>query len=263
MGSSTLEFWKIPLLIAGGILAGYVNTLAGSGSLVTLPLLMFSGLPAHLANGTNRIAIFLQTVVANGKFYFEGLADVRGIILFGTPTLLGSLLGAQLAISMDEEMMRQAIGLLMVFMFFVVALRPKRWLTGRGRKPSGSLSFLHVVLLFVIGIYGGFIQAGVGIFLLAGLVLGVGYDLVRGNAVKVGIACLQTAAALLIFLKNQQVVWIPGLILAIGTMIGAWLGAKAASEKGANYVHRVLLIVVAVSALKILNVDDVIRPYLW
>jgi len=257
-----LEWWGYPVLVAGGMLAGYVNTLAGSGSLITLPLLILIGLPANIANGTNRVAILLQTLVAGGKFYREGMLDTRGVLAVGLPTLMGSFAGAQIAVSMSEALMRKTIGILMIVMFFVVAFRPQRWLKGRVKSYRGNLPILQILLFFGIGVYGGFIQAGIGIFLLAGLVLGIGYDLVRGNAVKVGIVSLQTAAALVVFLKNGQVRWSIGFVLAIGTMIGAWLGARTASERGAVFVHRVLLIVIGFAALRLLGLDRLVMGVL-
>lgn len=211
-----------------------------------------------MANGTNRIAILLQALVASGKFKQDGLVDTQEILRFGIPTLLGSLLGAQIAVTLNEEILRQTIGYLMVFMFFIIASRPRRWLTGEKQKLKKN-SLFKTVIFFIVGIYGGFIQAGVGIFILTGLVLGVGYDLVRGNAIKVGIVSLQALAALIMFIMNGQVLWAPGLVLAIGTTLGAWLGAKAASERGADYIHRILLLVIAVAALKILNIGEVLR----
>jgi uncharacterized membrane protein YfcA len=166
--------------------------------------------------------------------------------------MIGSLLGAQIAVNLDEELMRRVIGALMVVMLIIILVRPKRWLQGELDRMGERPSVWHLLLFFAIGIYGGFIQAGVGIFLLAGLVLGIGYNLVRANPVKNMIVLLFTAAALVVFVANDQVVWSIGLILSIGNSLGAWVAAKMAVEKGARFVRWVLIVVVAVSAVQLL-----------
>jgi uncharacterized membrane protein YfcA len=249
-----MEWYLYPLVILAGFIAGFINTLAGSGSLVTLPLLIFIGLPANIANGTNRVAIFLQNVVGLNSFRKKEILDSRGVIWLGIPAVVGSILGAQIAVSLDEQLMRRAIGLIMVIMLFVILLKPKRWLIGSLIKIENRPNLFQLGLFFIIGIYGGFIQAGVGIFLLSALVLGIGYDLVRANAVKVGIILFFTLFALIVFVRNGQVNWFVGLILAIGNMLGAWMGAKVATERGAVWVHRLLVIVVIASAANLLGV---------
>jgi hypothetical protein len=253
-----MQWYFIPAVIAAGFAAGFINTLAGSGSLITLPLLIFMGLPANVANGTNRVAILLQNVVSSKSFHDKGVLDLRGVLTLGLPAILGSLVGAQIAVNLNETLMRRVIGIVMVVMLFVILLRPKRWLHGKLEQIEGWPTFFQLALFFLIGIYGGFIQAGVGIFLLAGLVLGVGYNLVRANAVKVGIVLVFTISALAVFIYNGQVNWIVGLVLAIGNMLGGWVAAKVAVERGAVWVHRLLVAVVVVAALNLLGVFDLI-----
>lgn len=253
-----MEWYLYPGIVAAGFIAGFINTLAGSGSLVTLPMLIFAGLPANVANGTNRVAILLQNIVGAGSFRQRDALDVRGAIILGIPAALGSIAGAQIAVSLDEERMRRAIGVIMVVMLVVILARPKRWLQGSLAELGNHARWYHYLIFFLIGIYGGFIQAGVGIFLLAGLVLGVGYDLVRANAVKLGIVLFFTVFALAVFVRNDQVDWLIGLILAVGNMAGAWVAAKIAVERGAVWVRRLLIAVVIVAAANLLGLFDLI-----
>jgi hypothetical protein len=168
------------------------------------------------------------------------------------------VIGAQIAVNMDEETMRQAIGVVMVLMLFVIILRPNRWLEGKLEFMTGWPSLANLAIFFVIGAYGGFIQAGVGIFLLAGLVLSVGYDLVRANAVKIIIVLLFTISALIVFIRNDQVAWTIGLVLSIGNMLGAWVAARMAIQRGAAWVRRLLIAVVIVSAASLLGVFELL-----
>jgi uncharacterized membrane protein YfcA len=248
-----VDWYLYPLVVAAGCAAGFINTLAGSGSLITLPVLIFIGLPANVANGTNRVAILLQNVVGVGSFYREGVLKMRRALALVIPATLGSIVGAQIAIGLNEQLMRRAIGVVMVIMLAVILLRPKRWLEGQPDRVERGPGWQQLALFFGIGIYGGFLQAGVGIFLLAGLVLSAGYDLVRANAVKAFIVLCYTFFALGVFVLNNQVRWDTGLLLAAGNMLGAWIATRVAVDKGAVWVHRLLVGVVVVAAAQLLG----------
>ncbi len=254
-----MEWYLYPAVVAAGFVAGFINTLAGSGSLVTLPLLIFLGLPANVANGTNRVAIFLQNVVGVSSFRQQKVLDLRGGLMLAAPAIVGAIVGAQIAVNLNETVMRRTIGALMVVMLVVIFVRPKRWLEGRPEAEIQHSGWQQWLVFFGIGLYGGFIQAGVGIFLLAGLVLSAGYDLVRANAVKVLIVLCFTLFALAVFVINDQVVWGIGLILAVGNMLGAWVAARMAVKRGAAFVRWLLIAVVIVSAAQLLGLVDLVR----
>lgn len=244
------------LCIVAGFFAGVINTLAGSGSLITLPVLIFIGLPATVANGTNRVGVLLQNIAAGYSFSRDKVLDLRGALILSAPAVLGSLLGAQIAVSLNEEMMQRVIGGVMVLMLFVILLQPQRWLEGKMQSLKGGYNWHQTLTMFAIGVYGGFIQAGVGIFLLAALVLSIGYDLVRANAVKIIIVLAFTVSSLLVFANNAQVDWGAGLLLGLGNMLGAWVAARMAVKRGAAWVRWVLVVTVAVSALYLLGVFE-------
>jgi uncharacterized membrane protein YfcA len=253
--------WYVYLLaIAAGILAGIINTLAGSGSLVTLPMLIFLGLPANVANGTNRVGVIVQNIVGIGTFQRKGALDTAGSVWYTIPAMLGAIVGAMIAVDLNEEMMNRAIGIVMIIMLMVILVDPKRWLREKSDVRPGRPSVLMLALFFVIGIYGGFIQAGVGIFLLAGLVMGVGYNLTQANAVKLVIVLALSVAAIAVFIANGQVNWWLGALMAVGQSIGAWLAARfAVGNPNANiWVRRLLIAVIVLSILKLFGVFDLI-----
>ncbi|MGM0529766.1 MAG: sulfite exporter TauE/SafE family protein [Bacteroidota bacterium] len=253
-----MEWYLVLAVIGVGFLAGFINTLAGSGSLLTLPMLMFLGLPANVANGTNRIAIFLQNVVGVGSFRQQKVLNVRMGLWLALPAVAGSLLGAQIAIGLQEAIMERVIGILLIVMFFLILYKPAQWVKEHSGHVRSKPSTLQFIIFFVIGIYGGFIQAGVGIFLLAGLVLGAGFDVVKANAIKLLIILIYTPFALAIFFMNDQVNWKIGLILALGNMLGAFVASRFAVSWGTRYVRYVLLLVIFGSALKLLGVFDLV-----
>ena len=240
-------------VVAAGFLAGFINTLAGSGSLISLPMLIFAGLPATVANGTNRVAILLQNIVAVRGYRNQGMLDWRWALPLALPATLGAIVGARVAVDLPEMTLRRVIGGIMVLMLFVLLINPKRWILGRPGRVKARPGWKEGLLFFLIGIYGGFIQAGVGIFLLAGLVLGAGLDILRANAVKVFIVLFFTVAALIVFLVHGQVSWSWGLLLAVGNMSGAWAGTRFAARPGAAvWVHRLFVLVVLYSAVRLL-----------
>jgi uncharacterized membrane protein YfcA len=258
-----MEWYMYVLILAGGVLVGFINTLSGNGSVISLPLLIFAGLPANVANGTNRVGILLQNMVGTATFHRRGVLDVRGALILSIPAVIGSLVGARIAANLNEEVMERVIGVVMVIMAILILTRPERWLHGKTQSLEGWPAWYHYIVFFAIGLYGGFIQMGAGIFLLSGLVLGLNYNLVRANAVKVAINFLFTLASLLVFGANGQVDWVLGLVLAVGTTIGAWFAARLAVEKGAAWVHRLLIVVVIISALYLLGVFEWIAGLLF
>ena len=251
-----MEWYIILAVIGVGFFAGFINTLAGSGSLLSLPLLMFLGLPANVANGTNRIAILLQNIVGVASFKKQKILDTKIGFRLAIPAIVGSLVGAQLAVDLNEEIMRNAIASVLVIMFFLIILKPTAWVKGQAGKVEEKQGIVQMIIFFFVGIYGGFIQAGVGLFLLMALVLGAGFDLVKANALKVFIVLLYTPFALAIFIFNEQVDYTLGFTLAIGNMLGAFIAARFAVNWGANFVRYVLLIVIFGASMKLFGVID-------
>ena len=244
MSDNLLLLAAVPI---AGVVAGFINTLAGSGSLLTLPVLILLGLPANVANGTNRVGVLLQNVVAVATFRSGGKIALREGWLLVVPSVVGSVIGAVLAVDLDVAFLRRTIGVLMLVMLVVMLMKPERWIAEHApqRKPR---TWLEVPLFFVIGVYGGFVQAGVGIFLLAGLVLGAGYNVVGANAMKNLIVLVFTAAALVVFIANDQVQWTLGLLLGAGQSLGAWAAARLALKRGAEFVRLFVILIIVLSA---------------
>lgn len=247
-----MDLWIYLLILSVGIFTGFVNTLAGSGSLLTLPLLIFLGLPANVANGTNRVSILFQSLVSVRGFHSRGLLRVRESLILAISSSFGAVIGAQIAVELNEELMQKTIGAVMLLMLLLMLVNPRRWIEGKAEREKSRIA--ELVIFFLIGIYGGFIQAGVGIFLLSALILYSGFDIIRANACKVFIVLIYTVPALLVFILNNQVVWDVGILLALGSMIGADLGVRFSTRKEAGvWIHRVLVAVVLVSAVKLLG----------
>jgi hypothetical protein len=245
MDQHTLLLAAVPVI---GFVAGFINTLAGSGSLLTLPILILLGLPANVANGTNRVGVLLQNIAAVATFQQRGALPLAGSWKLIVPSVVGAVVGAELAVDLDEALLRQTIGVLMLVLLAVMLLNPERWIAAHA-APREPRLLVEVPLFFAIGVYGGFIQVSVGLFLLAGLVLGAGYNLVGANALKNLIVLVFTAAALVVFVVNDQVQWTLGLLLGGGQALGAWVAAHFAVRRGVEFVRWAVIVITVGSAV--------------
>jgi len=246
-----MEWYTYIIVVAVGIVAGIINTLAAGGSLLTLPVLMALGLPPNMANGTNRIAIFLQNVVGVGRFHQEKVMDFPSGFRVGIPAALGAIAGAFIAVNLNDDAMKLAIAGVMILVFFLILLKPNRWIHSHEEHPPIPY-WLQVIIFFVVGIYGGFIQAGVGFFLITSLVLASGYELVKANALKLFVILLYTPLALVIFFVHGDVDLKLGLVLAVGNMTGAWIGTRMAVKRGAKFIRYFVMMAILAASIKLI-----------
>ena len=252
-----MSWFTVALLIGSGILVGFINTLAGGGVAISLAVLMMLGLPANVANGTNRIAVIFQNVTSVQAFGKMHLLPWRKATFLALPTIAGSVIGAWIAVDINEAFFRKAMAVIMLIMLFFVIVKPSVWLRERLNLTKKPVTFVEFVIFFLIGIYGGFIQIGVGYYLLAGIVLGSGFDLVRANAIKVWIVLLYTIAALAVFIFNKQVHWQYGFVHAIGNVIGAFIASRIAIKRGVDFVRWVIIIVIVVFSADLLGLISI------
>ncbi len=249
--------WYIILFIIGaGFLAGFINALAGSGSLITVPLLMFLGLPANIANGTNRIMILLSNMVGVASYRQQKVFKIKDSFKLAIPAVAGAVIGAQIAVNINEQVMTRIIGGLMVFLLFIIIYKPSKWLKEPGQDTESKFNFWQYIVMFFVGIYGGFIQIGVGVFILSGLVMTAGYDLIKANAVKLLIIMIYTIFAIGIFIYNKQIDFLAGILLSVGSMSGTFVATKMAVGKGVKFVRFILIAVVIVAAVKFLGIYE-------
>lgn len=236
------------MLVAGGLVAGVVNTLAGGGSLLTVPLLVLTGLPGGVANGSNRIGVLLQYGVAAWRFRARGIWDVRSAGLEMAAVAAGALAGAFAVTLLSDRFFERAFAVAMVVLL-VPTLRRQPEPGIRAERPA---AWLRVVAFFAIGLYGGAFQAGVGILLVFALAW-TGYDLVRANSLKAAINFCFTLFAVPVFILGGKVAWPQALVLAAGFGVGGELGARLALRGGERLIRPVLAIAVLALAGRMLG----------
>lgn len=242
---------EIILIIIAGIFVGFINTLSGGGSVISLSLLILLGLPANIANGTNRISIFFQTFSSVGSFTRQKMFDNLRPVWLGIPATAGSVLGACLAVDVNAKVIEIAMAVAMVLMVFFLFYKPDKWMKENPSLLAKPVRWWQYVIFFFVGLYGGFIQVGVGYFLLMALMLGIGYDLVKANAVKNLIVFFYAIFALLVFIIDGKVNYLYGLILSVGSIIGALLASYLAVKKGGGFIRAVILLSVLLTILQI------------
>jgi len=252
-----LTTFEIVIAILGGLMAGIINTLAGSGSAITLSILTeLLGIPANMANGTNRVGIFMQGASANYAFIKNKKVDFqksRSMILW---MVVGAIIGVLLAINVSNDQFKEVFKYMLVILFFIVLIKPKKWM--RELSEYQNVPWYFAIPLFLgLGFYGGFIQMGMGVLFLAVTVLIFGYNLIESNAIKNLVVFLYHIVVIAIFQYNGLIDWKVGAIIGIGQMIGGYAAAQYASTfPGAQVWAYRLLIVVMI--LAILSVFDVI-----
>ncbi len=246
-----MNLWQIGLVLIIGMIAGFLNTLGGGGSLLTMPMLIFLGLPAAEANGTNRIAIFVQNIVGVINFRRKGYFYPKIGLLLGIPAVLGSIYGARVAITISGELFEKILGVVMIVVLIIILTRPeKRFIKEMEGENWGIIRIIVAVLAFLgIGFYGGFMQAGVGFIIIVALTLITGMSLVKVNSLKVFIILIYTISSLLVFIINGKINFLLGSTLAIGNAVGAYVGSNFAVSKGDKWIRIFLIItILAMSA---------------
>ncbi len=239
------------ILLAAGFFAGFVNVIAGGGSLVTLPVLIFLGLPPAVANGTNRLGILMQTGTAVFGFRSKGIHTFPFSLYCGLAAVGGSIIGAKIAVDIRGDLFNRILAVVMIVVVILIIFKPKikadQWL----ERTQGKYLWVSLIAFFILGIYGGFINAGIGFVLLLALVYINRMSLVKANATKVTIGFIYTLAAFMVFIMNDKVSWIHGMFLAAGNGLGAWISSRLSVRKGDGFIRVFLMIMVIAFAIKL------------
>ncbi len=246
------ELFSLAVLFFVGLFAGFINVMAGGGSSLTLPALLFLGLDAAVANGTNRIAILFQNIFGSLSFKNEKVSQLKVSLLMAVFTLPGAVLGALAAVRIGNHTFKIILAVVMIgiILSMVVPIKYKKDYQERIEK----IPWLIYPVMFLIGFYGGFIQVGVGFILLASIHFILKVNLVYANMHKIMVVLIYTIPVILVFLFTDNINWKYGLTLATGNSLGAWWSAKIAVRKGEKIVRVILIVTIFIIALKLLGI---------
>jgi uncharacterized membrane protein YfcA len=246
------DFQSLLVLFAVGAVAGFINVNAGGGSTLTLPTLIFLGLDSSLANGTNRVGILIQNIVAVLKLKKERYSQARLSLKLAAFTIPGVLVGAFFAVKISDETFKTVLGIILIGVIISMLVPRKEIITDN--NPDKKIGWKAALALFGIGFYGGFVQAGVGFLIMATLYYLLHFSLIYVNMHKLFIIATYTVPAILIFAFTGNVDWIYGLTLALGNSFGGYWGIRFAVRKGEKFIKAVLLVAVFIMALKLLKI---------
>ena len=246
-----LGAWGALLLMSVGFAAGFLNVVAGGGSTLSVPVMIFMGLPAPIANGTNRIAILAQNITAVVTFFRRGYSDFKLSLSLAICAIPGAVVGALVGVEFEGIWFNR---MLAVIMFGIILINhldkktapTKKIVTSRIRLVIGHL------MMILVGFWGGVIQIGVGFLIMPVLSNVIGLDLIRTNMHKVFIIGTYTVVALAIFASNLEIPWMIGLALASGNMLGGYLGARISISQGDRFIRIALNVVLACFIVRLL-----------
>lgn len=245
-----MDILNLLLLFAVGIFAGALNTLAGGGSLLSLPVLIFMGLPPSVANATNRVAIVLQNIFAVRGFKSKGVSVYPFSLWLGISAFFGSIVGASFAVDINEALFNRILAIVIVGVVVYMGVNPLKNVK-KAENMGKKATITSIIIFFFVGIYGGFIQAGVGYLMIMALTLVNGFSLVKTNSIKVFVALTYTSVALGIFIYYGIVNWEFGIPLAIGNATGGWLSSRWSVNKGDNWIRYIVMITASAFAIKL------------
>jgi len=242
--------WMLALLFFGGLAAGIINVLAGGGSFLTLPLLSLYGLAPSVANATNRIGILLQNISATGSFVKNKVLEPKRAGFLAIPTILGGIVGTSIVLKLPENIIKISVGIIFLVMSYFVLFSPKVW--EEGKKDVKENKFLSFIVFFLIGLYGGYIQAGVGFFLIYALTMVEGYNIKSANAMKIFLTLLFTIFSLLLFSAGKKVEFVPGIVMGLGSFVGGYVGSYLNMRVNKKIIRIIVAIMMIISAISYL-----------
>jgi hypothetical protein len=247
-----MSHWQELLLFFAGVAAGYINVMAGGGSLLTVPFMVFLGLPGPVANGTNRIAILAQSVTAIWVFFRKGLTELKLSLTLSLFTLPGALLGAYLGVQLDGIWFNRLLAAIMLAVMLLMLVKQKTVTAERLSAVKPWRVRLTYLLMIFVGFYGGLIQVGVGFIIMPVLHRVLGLDLLRVNMHKVFIVLPFTLVSLAVFASEVDLEFRAGVILALGMAAGGWLSTHLMIRKGEHLIKIVFNLALLGMVIKLL-----------
>lgn len=237
-------------LIAIGVFAGFINTIAGGGSLLTMPLLIFMGFPSSEANGTNKIALLMQTFFSVVGFKSKGVFVFPFAAYVALPAVAGAIIGSKIAVDISDQIFNRILAIVMLLVILATVFKPA---VKKIEKDimTGKKIWLSVIIFFLIGIYGGFIQAGVGFIMIAALTGVHHFNMAKTNSIKVFVAFCYNIAAVIVFYLEGKIRWEYGLTLAVGNSTGAWIGSRWSVGQSDKIIRIILLVMISVLSVKL------------
>ncbi|MBI1933142.1 MAG: sulfite exporter TauE/SafE family protein [Ignavibacteriales bacterium] len=243
-------FFELILLFTAGVITSFINVMAGGGSTLTLPILIFLGLDAPVANGTNRLGILSQSIFGALSFHNQKISQIKLSIKLSLLTLPGAIIGAFYSTKIENELFEKILGVVMIGIVITMLIPNSKKVLND--KIYEKLPWLIYPSMLALGFYGGFIQVGIGFLLMLTLHNILKLNLVYVNFHKVFIVLIYTIPAFLIFVFTNNVNWLYGISLSAGSGLGAWWAAKVAVRRGEKVIKIILIVSIIIMAYQLL-----------
>jgi uncharacterized membrane protein YfcA len=233
-----IEPWLYPVLTAVALLTGFVDAIAGGGGLIMMPALLVSGVPPLQALGTNKLQSMCGTFVAMRNYGSKGLIEWRRNLPTVLVVFLGSCTGVLLVQRVEAETLALIIPLLLLANAVYILVSPRMTDEDAHHRVT---SYGYIPVGGAIGFYDGFFGPGTGSFFTSTLVALRGYGLTKATALTKYFNWTSNAAAVLLFAAGDTILWTLGLSMAVGAMVGGWLGSHTAMKFGARLIRPLLV----------------------
>ncbi|MCK5683122.1 sulfite exporter TauE/SafE family protein [bacterium] len=251
-----MTFISIFCLLIAGAIAGFINVMAGGGSLLTLPALIFFGLPPTVANATNRVGILVQTLFSVAAFKKEGLSKFKYSFFLAISSTTGAAIGASIAMKVKDATFQLILSGVMLIVLGLILWNP----AGRISHGKERVEFKHKMICFTafffVGIYGGFIQAGVGLIIIVTLTSIHNISLLKTNCIKVTVILIYTPVAVVLFAMNGKINWMYAAVLSTGYAAGGWIASRLSIKKGDKWIKKFLIVAVLIMSFKLSGLFD-------
>lgn len=253
-----LELTDLILLILAGFLGGLLNTVASSGSAVTLPAMIFIGLTPQVANATNRVALLVGFIIAIYKYHKAGIVDWKRGFQLAPIIIVGTIIGALFVNHLSNVQVKQLLAFALVVSITLIILKPNTFKDKNLTSTLKPINFAVICTTFLIGIWGGLIVLDIGTFMLIAFSLQQGMNLQQANVQKAIQMLFIAGTSLIIFQSDSKIDWSAALYLSIGSIAGSYLGSKFTINSNLKkWIYRFLVITIGFEIIKLLF-DEII-----
>jgi uncharacterized membrane protein YfcA len=239
------------LLFITGLAAGVVSTLAGGGSFITLSALIFMGVPSVVANGTNRISILFQTAAGAAGFKSKGISAFPYSLWLGLAAVPGAVIGAEFAVHIKGAIFNRVLAIFMLIFVVLMVFETLRKTKFLAKRTGKKYRIIGLITFFFLGIYGGFIQSGMGFLIILAVRFIHRFSIAKTNSIKVLVILILSLPALGIFFSKSDVHWQYGLILGAGSAIGGWFSSRWSVQADEKIIRYIILAAILGLAVKI------------
>jgi len=244
------SLWLYPLLFAGAFAAGWVDSIAGGGGLMTIPLLLWVGLPPQMVLGTNKFQASFGSFTAAYYYVRKGVVPLDDALPGILWTLLGSALGTWTVQQVASSVLNGIIPFLLILIALFMLFRPS--LGSHEQTPAFHRASFYFFSGLLLGFYDGFFGPGVGAFWAIAFVIGLGFNLTRSTGYTKVMNFTSNVVSCILFTIGGQVLFTAGVVMAAGQILGARIGSGMVVRRGVRFIRPIFITMVIATTVALL-----------